>query len=133
MASAAGLTRADVKASVQPKAEGNEKIAAYLKASRSDLDLIDEIMADKDIDLLDDSSGSDGEFNADAIAKFESILTGFTDRIDTVLGDIDKRTMPDLSDFKSFRVAEKDAFQTLCAASSKSITRWSPMPVPSLK
>ncbi len=69
-------------AAAQPEANDNQKITDYLKAAENDLTLIDEIMADRDLGLLEESdSGSDEELTAETIEKYDGILKGYSDRV----------------------------------------------------
>jgi hypothetical protein len=113
VASAAGKTQSDTRAAGKPEVNDNQIMLDYLNAARSELTLIDEITADKDIGLLEEETESDEELTAEQVEKYEKILSGYTDRIQTVLSDIDKRTTPDLPDIVNFQASEKAAFQTL--------------------
>jgi hypothetical protein len=112
-AAAANKPKADTTASVQPTENVNQETAEYLKAARGDLKLIDEIMADKDLSLLEEDTGSDEDVTPEMLAKYEAILTGYTDRIHTALDDIAGRTAPNQPDIAKFQASETEAFKTL--------------------
>lgn len=112
-AAAAAADKSSAKESEQPIVSDRQAVIDYLKAAKSDLELIDEIMADKDLGLLEEETSSEEDLTPELVEKYEGILTGYTDRIGAVLDDIDSRTTPALPDIESFRTAEKNVFQTL--------------------
>lgn len=112
-ASAAEKAQSDTKAAGQPDKSDRQAISDYLKAARIELELIDEIIADKELGILEEEVDSEEELTVEQVAQYEKILSGYTGRIQTVLSAIDKRTAPDLSDILSFQTAEKAAFRTL--------------------
>jgi hypothetical protein len=111
---AAGQNQSDTKAADQPPAGDKQAILDYLKAAKNDLKLIDEILADKDIGLLEEETASEGEELApELIEEYEGVLSGYTDQIAASLSGISKRTAPNLPDIANFQAAEKAVFQTL--------------------
>lgn len=111
--SAAGQTDGGTKAAGMPVADENKEILDYLKASKSELELIDKILADKDLGMLEEESDTEEEFTAEFLEKYQNILTGYSDQIQAVLSGIDRRTVPNMPDLVSFQAAEKHALQTL--------------------
>lgn len=101
-------------ATAQPEANENQKIADYLKAARNDLKLIDEIMADRDLGLLEEpDSESDEELTAESIEKYDGILKGYSARVKTALENIGSRETPDNPELQKFKTAETSVFETL--------------------
>jgi hypothetical protein len=113
VASASEKTQSGTRAAGKPEVNDNQIMLDYLKTARGELTLIDEITADKDIGLLEEETDSEEELTAEQVEKYEKILSGYTDRIQTVLKDIDSRTAPDQPDIVNFQTSEKAAFQTL--------------------
>lgn len=109
---AACLAQNVVVPAAVPAAAGAKAMLDYLKAARGDLDLIDTIMADKDIGLLDESDSSE-EVTQDKLTHYEGILKGYSDQIHDILTGIEERTTPNHPDVEKFVTAEKTAFQTL--------------------
>jgi hypothetical protein len=87
-------------------------ILDYLTDAVGDFTVIDDLLADPDLDLLETGSG-EGEFDEAMIALLLERLTGFQGSISQVLDQVDRRDVPLQADLKKFQTAERALFQ-LC-------------------
>lgn len=101
-------------APAQSETNEKQKIVDYLKAAKNDLTLIDEIMADKELGLLEEPDPeSEEELTAELIEKYDGILKGYSARVKTTLESIGSRETPANPELRKFKTAETTVFETL--------------------
>ncbi|MEA4890709.1 MAG: hypothetical protein VB070_14725 [Clostridiaceae bacterium] len=92
-------------------ASNKAPVLDYLNASLDDLKVIDNLLADADLDLMNQNTADDQEVvTADTITRYLGILAGYQSSVKEVLTAIDSRSTPNLEDLTRFRDSERAMF-----------------------
>ncbi len=108
-----GSGKADISMGILPrKSVTSPEISNELKAVRDELRIIDEMIADKDLGLLDDDASSEAsELTKSEVAFYMSILEEYNKRLNEAVSDIKSRKEPDNRDMAELRKAETAQFE----------------------
>ncbi len=105
---AAAAAPAWLAAPASEKAE----ILQYLKAARSDLQLIDAVMSDEELGMTEDASeGEGGEMTEEDIRRYYELLDNYSYDIKDAIDAINARKTPNNADIAAFKAAELAVFR----------------------
>lgn len=82
-----------------------EQVLTYLDLAVQDLAVIDVILADSDLDLLEQGTGSDEELTEAMIERYQSLLTGYRASLAEAKEAEIGRVVPDVEDLLLYRDA----------------------------
>ena len=108
-----GSGKADISMGFLPRMSvTSSEISNELKAVRDELRIIDEMIADKDLGLLDDDASSEAsELTKSEVAFYMSILEEYNKRLNEAVSDIKSRKEPENRDMAELRKAETAQFE----------------------
>lgn len=87
-----------------------EQVLEYLNLAVQDLTVIEVILADSDLDLLDQGTGSDEELTEPVIERYITLLAGYRSSVKETQDALDGRAIADLEDLRSYRDAQSALF-----------------------
>lgn len=87
-----------------------EQALEYLNLAVQDLTVIEVILADSDLDLLDQGTGSDEELTEPVIERYKTLLAGYRSSVTETQTALDGRMIPDLEDLRLYRDAQSALF-----------------------
>ena len=93
------------------EASEREQVRTYLELARLDLTTIDVILADTELDLLEQEVVDDEELTELQIEHYRQLLAGYRSSLAGGLSELDGRQVPDFSDLRLHRDAQQALFQ----------------------
>lgn len=87
-----------------------EQVHEYLNLAVQDLTVIEVILADSDLDLLDQGTGSDEELTEPVIERYKILLAGYRSSVAETQTALDERAIPDLEVLRLYHDAQRSLF-----------------------
>lgn len=89
-----------------------DAVLAYFKLAEDDFLIVDYILADSDLDLLDQNTADDNEeVTLDSITRYLGILGGYQNSIAQIMADAPLRAVPEQEDLMKFRDSHQAMFE----------------------
>lgn len=86
----------------------------YLRASANDLKVVDDLLADKDLGLMEEEDpAGEEDVTIELLDWYLGILNDYSGKIDAAIAAMDTRQMPENEELKAYRDAAKDEFETV--------------------